>query len=81
MNKLQYNKFSVKHFRYINVAEIFVLIVQMRKSFVEPVDLRPGEKVGQFSLGSSIVLLFEAPRGLQFPHPPLHKIRYGEHLL
>ncbi len=53
----------------------------MRKAFAEPVDLRPGEKVGQFSLGSSIVLLFEAPRGLQFPHPPLHKIRYGEHLL
>jgi hypothetical protein len=64
-----------------NLGEIFILTVQMRKAFAEPVDLRPGEKVGQFSLGSSIVLLFEAPRGLQFPHPPLHKIRYGEHLL
>jgi phosphatidylserine decarboxylase len=57
--------------------------VQVRREFQqEPaVELSAGEKVGQFQLGSSIVLLFQAPAGLVFPHPALAKLHYGDHLL
>jgi hypothetical protein len=43
--------------------------------------LAPGQPVGQFSFGSSIVLLFEAPAGLTFPVEPMASVRYGQHLL
>jgi phosphatidylserine decarboxylase len=56
-------------------------LLKVREVFEKPVDLHAGEKVGQFSLGSSIVLLFEAPPGLVFVQRALQKIHYGEHLL
>ena len=60
---------------------LLVLYLKVREVFEKPVDLLAGQKVGQFNLGSSIVLLFEAPPGLHFAQPALQKIRYGEHLL
>jgi len=46
-----------------------------------PLELQPGQSVGNFSFGSSIVLLFEAPQGLQFSAKAFSKVKYGEHLL
>ena len=38
-------------------------------------------QVGQFGFGSSIVLVFEAPQGLQFPTREMELVKFGEHLL
>ena len=38
-------------------------------------------QVGQFGFGSSIVLVFEAPEGLQFPTKEMETVKYGQHLL
>ena len=40
-----------------------------------------GDRIGHFSFGSSIVLLFEAPEGLQFTRDNMTKVKYGQHLL
>ena len=52
-----------------------------RKIMGSPVSLAPGQNVGNFSFGSSIVLLFEAPEGLQFLISSFEKVKYGEHFL
>ena len=35
-------------------------------------------QVGQFGFGSSIVLVFEAPQGLQFPTREMELVKFGE---
>ena len=40
--------------------------------------MRKGEMFGEFNLGSTIVLLFEAPRNFEFTIEPGQKIRIGE---
>ena len=52
-----------------------------RRKLTNPVDLMPGQNVGNFSFGSSIVLLFEAPVGLEFLTSSFDKVKYGEHFL
>uniref|UniRef100_A0A665TWU5 Phosphatidylserine decarboxylase proenzyme, mitochondrial n=1 Tax=Echeneis naucrates TaxID=173247 RepID=A0A665TWU5_ECHNA len=44
------------------------------------VALQRGEAVGEFNLGSTIVLLFEAPKGFSFNLQPGQRIRVGEGL-
>lgn len=43
-------------------------------------DVRKGDRIGGFSLGSSIVLIFEAPKNFQFSVKPGQKIYYGQPL-
>lgn len=44
------------------------------------VALQKGESVGEFNLGSTIVLLFEAPKDFSFNLQPGQRIRVGEGL-
>ena len=39
-----------------------------------------GEEMGGFGMGSTIVLVFEAPSGLNFQVSPGEKVRYGQPL-
>ena len=51
------------------------------KDYSRPVQLTQGQEVGNFSFGSSIVLLFEAPLGLEFTIKPFEKLKLGNHVL
>lgn len=42
--------------------------------------LRRGDKVGYFILGSSIVLLFEAPKNFKFLVEPGQRVQFGQPL-
>jgi phosphatidylserine decarboxylase len=44
------------------------------------VSLRKGELVGQFNMGSTIVLIFEAPKNFKFNLTPGQRVRVGESL-
>ncbi|XP_042335073.1 phosphatidylserine decarboxylase proenzyme, mitochondrial [Sceloporus undulatus] len=46
----------------------------------EGVAMRKGEHLGEFNLGSTIVLIFEAPKDFNFYVKPGQKIRFGEAL-
>jgi len=39
-----------------------------------------GEEIGLFRLGSTVVLIFEAPENFQFTVKPFQKIKMGETL-
>ncbi|XP_023964479.1 phosphatidylserine decarboxylase proenzyme, mitochondrial isoform X3 [Chrysemys picta bellii] len=46
----------------------------------EGIPMRKGEHLGEFNLGSTIVLIFEAPKNFSFHLKPGQKIRFGEAL-
>lgn len=43
-------------------------------------DLRKGDPFGDFNLGSTIVLVFEAPEKFKFRISPDQKVKYGQPL-
>lgn len=52
-----------------------------QKSFQErPVELKRGDRVGEFNLGSSIVLVFEAPEDFSFGLKPGDRVLFGKGL-
>lgn len=40
-----------------------------------------GQEVGEFRMGSTIVVLFEAPRGYKFNAVPNQKVKVGQSVL
>ncbi len=46
----------------------------------EGIPVRKGNHLGHFNLGSSIVLLFEAPKEFRFVVAPGDKVEYGQAL-
>ena len=49
-------------------------------TFPNPVSMGKGDPFGEFNLGSSIVLVFEAPKNFQFHLSPGQKIQCGNYL-
>ncbi len=47
---------------------------------LSPTDLSKGEYVGGFTLGSTVVLVFEAPNDFKFIVEDSHIVKYGEAL-
>ena len=43
--------------------------------------MKKGKLFGEFNLGSTIVLLYEAPKGLSFRVKPGHSVKYGQPLV
>ena len=39
-----------------------------------------GQKLGTFQMGSSVVLVFEAPQGFEFCVEPGQRVKYGQPL-
>ncbi|XP_013383669.1 phosphatidylserine decarboxylase proenzyme, mitochondrial isoform X2 [Lingula anatina] len=48
------------------------------KAFETGIDVRKGENFGEFNLGSTIVLIFEAPKNFNFKIQGGQKIRFGQ---
>ncbi|XP_043095330.1 phosphatidylserine decarboxylase proenzyme, mitochondrial isoform X2 [Puntigrus tetrazona] len=67
-NNPRYNKGTYNDFSYVT------------NNNREGVSMRKGEHLGEFNLGSTIVLLFEAPRDFTFNLKAGQKIRFGEPL-
>ncbi|XP_073806491.1 phosphatidylserine decarboxylase proenzyme, mitochondrial isoform X2 [Danio rerio] len=67
-NNPRYNKGTYNDFSYVT------------NNNQEGISMRKGEHLGEFNLGSTIVLLFEAPRDFTFNLQAGQKIRFGEAL-
>uniref|UniRef100_A0ABM5F1Y4 Phosphatidylserine decarboxylase proenzyme, mitochondrial n=2 Tax=Pogona vitticeps TaxID=103695 RepID=A0ABM5F1Y4_9SAUR len=67
-NSPQYSKGSYNDFSFVT------------SNNHEGIPMRKGEHLGEFNLGSTIVLIFEAPKDFSFYVKPGQKIRFGEAL-
>lgn len=67
-NSPRYSKGSYNDFSFVTHAN------------KEGIPMRKGEHLGEFNLGSTIVLIFEAPKDFNFSLQAGQKIRFGEAL-
>ncbi|XP_061458744.1 phosphatidylserine decarboxylase proenzyme, mitochondrial isoform X3 [Rhineura floridana] len=67
-NSPRYSKGSYNDFSFVTINNH------------EGIPMRKGEHLGEFNLGSTIVLIFEAPKDFNFYLKPGQKIRFGEAL-
>ncbi|XP_066116197.1 phosphatidylserine decarboxylase proenzyme, mitochondrial isoform X2 [Saccopteryx bilineata] len=67
-NSPRYSKGSYNDFSFVTHAN------------KEGIPMRKGERLGEFNLGSTIVLIFEAPKDFNFKLEAGQKIRFGEAL-
>lgn len=87
----KYGYFSMTAVAATNVGSIAILNepVKNRKLlesekfelYDEKMSFKPGDKVGEFRIGSTIVLIFEAPEDLQLFVEAGNKLRYGQSLV
>lgn len=47
-------------------------------SFDQPIELKKGDDFGEFNMGSTIVIIFEAPKNFEWGLHERQKIKYGE---
>ncbi|TNN48983.1 Phosphatidylserine decarboxylase proenzyme, mitochondrial [Liparis tanakae] len=79
-NAPRYNKGSFHDHSYVDGQSLKADGVGGVASEGEGVVLQKGAAVGEFNLGSTIVLLFEAPKDFSFSLQPGQRIRVGEGL-
>lgn len=48
------------------------------KTYTKPVELKKGQEVGMFKLGSTVVMVFEAPKGIEWHVKEGDAVRYGQ---
>ena len=48
------------------------------RKFQQPIKIEKGDMFGEFNLGSTIVLIFEAPIGFNFKIEEGQKIKFGQ---
>ena len=46
--------------------------------YVEPHTFKKGDEMGMFKLGSTVVLIFEGPKNLQWTVEPDQSVKYGQ---
>jgi len=46
--------------------------------YVQPYTFKKGDEMGMFKLGSTVVLIFEGPKNLEWTVEPHQSVKYGQ---